>query len=125
MIKPATITRREYEKRLALAEALLKTADFTYVIAERLHNWQRIAWLLDPAGRSSDEHLLIFPEDLQAMADEAAHCRDIWLGKHRADPADSAINARARALCHITRALEIRLNSARRYARPIELEKAA
>lgn|GEM_PF-5023995 len=117
--------RTEYGRRLATAEALESSHGFTHAIAERLHNWQRIAWLLDPAGRTEGAALFIAEQELAAMTAEATHCRDIWLDKHRADPADSAINARARALCHITRTLEIRLNSARKCARPMELEQAA
>lgn len=120
-----TAARAEYARRLTTAKALQKNGAYTHAIAERLHNWQRIAWLLDPAGRTEPCALFIAEQELAAMTAEAAHCRDIWLDKHRADPADSAINARTRALCLITRTLEIRLNSARKYARPIELEKAA
>lgn len=121
----ASAARAEYDRRYAKAVTLDSGGYFNHDIADRLHNWQRIAWLLDPAGRTEDHAVLIATQDLQAMTAEAQNCRDIWLDKHRAAPADPVINARARALSHITRTLEIRLNSARKFARPMELEKAA
>lgn len=121
----ASAARAEYDRRYAKAVTLDSGGHFNHDIADRLHNWQRIAWLLDPSGRTEVHAVWITEPELADMTAEAAHCRDIWLDKHRAAPTDTAINARARALSHITRTLEIRLNSACKFTRAMELEKAA
>lgn len=115
--------RAEYVRRFAKAETLAQTDQFTHDIADSLHNWQRIAWLLDPAGRTDEPALLIAVGELEAMAAEARNCRDIWISRHQKAPEDSSISARARSLSHITRTIEIRMNSARRLARPESLER--
>lgn len=118
----AAAARAEYERRLAKCEALERAGKFNHEIAARLHNWQRIAWLFDARRRATGEQLLIWPEDLPAMAAEAEHCAKIARASAEADADDSA-SARelwASNLYLIARSLQCRFENRKR-----EREKTA
>lgn len=103
-----TAARAEYDRRFAKAQKIEAAGDLTHEITDQVHNWQRIAWLLDHAGRVDGEQINIDQDDLTTMAAEAKQCRDIWFAKCEANPGDQTINQRARGLAAIARNLECR-----------------
>lgn len=117
--------RAEYASRMAKCEALEERHSFTREIAERLHNWQRIAWLLDAPGRAPGEKLHIWPSDLIGMAKEARHCARIAREKLDAEPDNGARQARAAKLYLIAAILETRAESRRAECGRQEYRRAA
>jgi hypothetical protein len=114
----ASAARAEYQSRLSKCEALEAQDDFGHKIAERLHNWQRIAWLFDAGARSVSELLLIWPDYLPNMAREAQHCASLARKTAEAAPADIEKQGRAANLYLIARALEMRAESRQTTQRP-------
>ncbi|MEL6876130.1 MAG: hypothetical protein AAGM33_11705 [Pseudomonadota bacterium] len=104
----AAIARAEYDKRFTNCLTMHRADQFTQQIADRLHNWERIAWLYDPAGRDSDNRPVIGERELAGMAAEAGQALQAALKKHDADMQDRKLRARAKDLLDLSSDLKAR-----------------
>lgn len=118
----AAIARAEYDKRFHNCLTMHRADQFTQQIADRLHNWERIAWLLDPAGRDSDERLIVGADELDGMAAEARTASQTAMEKADGDPDNRTLHARASGLLALYSEINARavgLRRANEHARSI------
>ena len=97
-------TRTELDRRLVAAQRAYAQRGEDQKINQLLLLWEKITIYCGGAPRP--DGLYFFPEDLRAMATEAARAAHVGAAKHALDPNGAYDNDRLRTLFHIHHHLE-------------------
>lgn len=104
MTNLATFTRAELDRRLQGALSAFARGGEDQRINQLLLTWEMITIYCGGAPRP--DGLYFFPDDLRAMADEAARAAHVGAAKQALDPNGPYDHNRVRALFHIHHHLE-------------------